>query len=124
MQRAAHADDELNEVKGEMVTFRNQTLQPKDFPEAVTNTLTEVSSFSVLFWVSFSVAITALTLLLCWYCGSRHRANQSRRKDLELGELPDTISEIARVDQSTRRSLLQPHCCKPTEANDAPPYSA
>ena len=123
MQTAAHADNELNKVKREMVKFRNQTLQPKDFPEAVTNTLSETSYFSVLFWISFSVAITTLTLLVCWYCGSRRRASQSRQNNLELGELPDTISEIARADQSTRRSLLQPHCCKPREANDVPPYS-
>jgi hypothetical protein len=123
MQTAAHADNELNKVKREMVKFRNQTLQPKDFPEAVTNTLSETSYFSVLFWISFSVAITTLTLLVCWYCGSRRRASQSRQNNLELGELPDTISEIARADQSTRQSLLQPHCCKPREANDVPPYS-
>jgi len=125
MQRASHADDELNTMKGEMVKFRNLTVHPDDFPQAVSDTLSEVSHFSILFWVSFTIALTALGLLICWYCGSRRRAKQDRRKDIEMGELPDTISEIAAVDMTVRQPILR-RCCQPAterEAPSAPPYS-
>ena len=117
MQGAAHADDELNEIKDEIETVKNVTLQQGDFPDAVTNTLSQISHFSVLFWLSFSLGVLAIGLLTCWYCGSRKR-RQSTRQRPDVMELPRTISEIAdlNLDDDGRRRKV------PTAS--APPYSA
>ncbi len=115
MQQAAHADNEMNDIKDQMTEFKNNTLSQKDFPEAVTNTLSTVSHFSVLFWITFSIAILALGLLICWYCGSRRRFRKQNQQQPEAYELPDTISEIARLnDPELRRK----------ENISAPPYHA
>ena len=98
MQQSAHADDQMNQIKSEISLFNNLTLQHKDFPEAVSNTLAEPSPFSALFWTSFALAIVALGLLICWYCGSRQRARRLKHKKPEAIELPRTISEIADLD--------------------------
>jgi hypothetical protein len=115
MQQAAHADNEMNDIKDQMAEFKNNTLSPKDFPEAATNTLSTVSHFSVLFWITFSVALTALGLLICWYCGSRHQFRKRKQQLPEAHELPDTISEIARLKLDNPESR-----CKPEAP--APPY--
>ena len=117
MQQAAHADNEMNDIKDQMTEFKNNTLSQKDFPEAVTNSLSTVSHFSVLFWITFSIAILALGLLICWYCGSRRQFRKRNQQQPEAYELPDTISEIARLnvnDPELRRK----------ENISAPPYHA
>ncbi len=117
MQGAAHTDDELNEIKDEIETVKNVTLQQGDFPDVATYTLSQISHFSVLFWFSFSLGVLTIGLLTCWYCGSR-RQRQSARQCPDVMELPRTISEILdlNLDNNGHRRKA------PTAS--APPYSA
>jgi len=64
MQQAAHADNEMNDIKDQMDEFKNSTLSQKDFRGAATNTLSTISHFSVLFWITFSITLMALGLLI------------------------------------------------------------
>ena len=83
-----------------------------DFPGAATNTITQISHFSVLFWFSFSLGVLLLGLLICWYC------RQVAQQHPEVVELPCTILEIANLDlnKDGRRR-------KAPKAS-APPYAA
>ena len=97
MNQAQHLDDQVNRLKSTIITMQNVTVQDHEIPDAITETLTDsVSTFSVLFWSTFSIAILSLGLLTCWYCGSRRR-QQSRTK-LRSDELPMTISQIAEMN--------------------------
>ncbi len=97
MQQAAHADNKMNDIKDQMAEFKNSTLLQKDFLEASTNTLSTVSHFSVLFWITFSIALMALMLLICWYCRSWHQLGKRYQQLTESHKLPDTILEITQL---------------------------
>jgi hypothetical protein len=117
MQQAAHADNEMNDIKDQMAEFKNNTLSQKDFPEAATNTLSTISHFSVLLWITLTIAIMALGLLICWYCGSRHQFRKLNQQRPEEDKLPDTISEI------TQLNVNDPEL-RHKENISAPPYHA
>ena len=94
MSQAQHLDNQVNQLKTGITTILNDTVQSDDIPQLLDGTITDsVSTFSVLFWGSFAIAILALALLVCWYCGSRRRHTSTRT--LRPDELPMTISQIA-----------------------------
>ena len=91
MTKATHLDEHYNKMQFVRV-------HDDEFPEILHETLTDsISVFSVLFWSTFSIAVLALGLLVCWYCGSR-RGQQPIQKQLTSEELPMTISKIAEMD--------------------------
>ena len=72
MTKATHLDDQYNQLQSKKISqMQNVTVQDDEFPQILHETLTDsVSVFSVLFWSTFAIAVLALGLLMCWYCGS------------------------------------------------------
>jgi hypothetical protein len=93
LHQANHLDDQVNLLKESIQTLKNETVHDDEIPQTITNTLSSVSGFSVLFWLTLGIAILALGLLICWYCGSRRR--RSQRPVVVAKNLPMTISQIA-----------------------------
>ena len=97
LQYTTHADDAMNELKKNIATFNNITVQHDEFPTILSETLSQSSHFSVLFWSTLAIATLALGLLVFWYVGSKRRiARIRKRREIPPAyELPDSISQIA-----------------------------
>jgi hypothetical protein len=95
MHRAQHTDDQVNLLKQSIQTLQDVAVQHNEIPQTITNTLSSVSGFSVLFWLTLGIAVLALGLVTCWYCGARIQNNQSRPPGIAAKDLPMTISRIA-----------------------------
>ena len=108
MSKAAHLDDQYNKLQSSIAQMQNVTVQEDEFPQIIHETLTNsISIFSVLFWSTFAIAVLALGLLMCWYCGSR-RQRQPARRQLTAEELPMTISQIAELDTLDHKGYRPP----------------
>ena len=94
LSEAKHLDDQVNLLKTSISTLDNVTVQDSEIPQIITDTLSTTSTFSILFWTVLGTAVLALTLLVCWYCGSRRRQT-TKSRTLRSNELPMTISQIA-----------------------------
>jgi hypothetical protein len=94
LSEARHLDDQVNLLKTSISTLDNVTVQDSEIPQIITDTLSTTSTFSILFWTVLGTAVLALTLLVCWYCGSRRRQT-TKSRTLRSNELPMTISQIA-----------------------------
>ena len=94
LSEAKHLDDQVNLLKTSISTLDNVTVQDSEIPQIITDTLSTTSTFSILFWTVLGTAVLALTLLICWYCGSRRRQT-TKSRTLRSNELPMTISQIA-----------------------------
>ena len=94
LSEAKHLDDQVNLLKSSIADINNVTVTDSEIPQLIEDTLSTTSTFSILFWTVMGIAVLALTLLVCWYCGSRRRQT-SRSRTLRPDELPMTISQIA-----------------------------
>ncbi len=74
--------------------FQNVAVQDDEIPQTITNTLSSISGFSVLFWLALGTAVLALGLIICWYIGARIQDSQNRRQKLAVKDLPMTIVAI------------------------------
>ncbi len=70
-------------------------VQDNKIPQIITNTLSSISGFLVLFWQALGTVVLALGLITCWYCGARIQKNQGRPPGIAAKDLPMTISQIA-----------------------------
>jgi hypothetical protein len=95
MHRAQHTDDQVNLLKQSIQTLQDVAVQDDEIPQTITNSLSSVSGFSVLFWLALGTAVLALGLVTCWYCGSRIRERRGRPPGIAAKDLPMTISRIA-----------------------------
>jgi hypothetical protein len=95
MHRAQHTDDQVNLLKQSIRTLQDVAVQDDEIPQTITNTLSSVSGFSVLFWLALGTAVLALGLVTCWYCGARIQKRRGRPPGIAAKDLPMTISRIA-----------------------------
>jgi hypothetical protein len=71
MHRAQHMDDQVNLLKQSIQMLQEVAVQDEEILQSITNTLSSVSGFSVLFWLTLGTGVLALRLVTCWYCGAR-----------------------------------------------------
>jgi hypothetical protein len=96
MHRAQHTDNQVNLLKQSIQTLQEVAVQDEEILQTITNTLSSVSGFSVLFWLMLGTAVLALGLVTCWYCGARiQKRRGGRPPGIAAKDLPMTISRIA-----------------------------
>jgi hypothetical protein len=95
MHRAQHTDDQVNLLKQSIQTLQDAGCKDDEIPQSITNSLSSVSVFSVLFWLALGIEVLALGLVTCWYCRARIQKRRSRPPGIAAKDLPMTISRIA-----------------------------
>ena len=109
LTQATHLDQQYNQLQTKIAQMKNASVQDDEFPQILHETLTDsISPFSVLFWSTFAIAVLALGLLMCWYCGSRRRQRQPVQRQLTAEEMPMTISQIAELDLDDPKGYRPP----------------
>jgi hypothetical protein len=95
MHRAQHTDNQVNLLKESIQTMQKVKVQDDKIPQTITNTLSSISGFLVLFWMALGTAVLGLGLVTCWYCRARLQKSQSQPVGIAAMDLPMTIWQIA-----------------------------
>jgi hypothetical protein len=103
LQHATHIDDELNNLKSTIKQIQNMSISDDQFPILLSENLHQVSTFSVLLWVTFAIAVASVTAIICWFgCAKRwyrRQRQRPRRPNLPAVHLlPNNIEDIAAMN--------------------------
>jgi hypothetical protein len=112
LQHASHVDDELNNLKSSLKTLQNLTISDNEFPDLLSDNLSKVSTFSILLWVTFAIAVASVTVICCWFGCARKWYFRQRQPDLApVVMLPNNLAAINLPAQAN----------VPAQANAPPP---
>jgi hypothetical protein len=113
LRHATHIDDELNNLKATIKIIQNNSISDEHFPRLLSDNLSQMSTFSILLWVTFSIAIASGTVVCCWYGCSRKWNFQRRRRPTypPVDQLPNNIEDIAAMNLHAPNAppQYQPH---------------
>ena len=99
LRHASHVDDELNNLKSSLKTLQNLTISDNQFPDLLSDNLSKVSTFSILLWVTFAIAVASVTVVCCWFgCARKWYFRQRPPQYPPVNQLPNNIEGIAALN--------------------------